>query len=114
MKSCDENGVCSIISGNHGQPELLLTTSINTNVIFGMASALAAYIVQTDSKQSLPPVVANILKDRTSQGSGWVRSLRKHNDMMLIGIKVRPEASVQRLLQEEASMIQRRIIYPGL
>jgi len=50
-------------------------------------------------------------EDRILQGSGWVRSLREHNDMMLIGIEVRPEASVQRLLQEEVSMIQRRIIY---
>jgi len=50
-------------------------------------------------------------EDRILQGSGWVRSLRKHNDMMFMGIEIRPEASVQKLLQEEVSMIQRSIIY---
>lgn len=50
-------------------------------------------------------------EDRILYGSGWIRSLRKHNDMMLMGIEIRPEASVQRLLQEEVSIIQRKIIY---
>jgi len=50
-------------------------------------------------------------EDRNLQGSGWVRSLRKHDDMMFVGIEIRQEASVQKLLQEEVSMVQRRIIH---
>jgi len=46
----------------------------------------------------------------TIRGSGWLRSLRKHNDMILAGIEVSPEASVQRFLQKEVSTIQRVII----
>jgi len=50
-------------------------------------------------------------EDKTIQGSGWMRSFRNDSDMTLIGIEVRPEAAVQRFLQEDVSRIQRRIIH---
>ncbi|MDX8388862.1 MAG: hypothetical protein R8M38_00080 [Mariprofundaceae bacterium] len=51
-----------------------------------------------------------ILNQDSLEGAGWIRSSRKDHDSIFICIEFMPDAGIQRQLQKETAIIQRKII----